>query len=195
VSKYFLGLVNTAKLAPRCVTNSKIALNAITTDLLEDGTITNDDVNATANIAHSKIAAPALIGLLRTDTTPTSTSNSVWTTLYTVSLAPIETNRSAIIVIAQVRGEFAFIPPNHVHSTAVRLNCNDVQVGTSIIWYEIAGAGTQFGGSGGGALIIPLIAGVNYTRGEATTITIEGWGTPEIPVSAYYDSSIIFGVD
>jgi hypothetical protein len=195
LTHYYLGQVTTAKLGPRCVTNPKIALNAVDSTEIIDDTIVDADINAAAAIARSKLALPALTDLIASDYTAANTNNVAWTTLYTRALSNAEATRTRIIVTAQIRGNAAG-SAIATGSALLRVFANGAQRGQIVTFSVQSTAGTATTNSGG-VLRIALIAGVDYTSGTGFSIAIEG-----IVVSlggggaiAYYDSSTIEGVE
>jgi hypothetical protein len=99
------------------VTESKIAANAVTSGKIADGTIVNADINASAAIAHSKLASitagQVLIGNASNVPTATALSGDV-----TVSSTGVTAIGSGVIVNADINASAA-IDKTKISGTAI----------------------------------------------------------------------------
>jgi hypothetical protein len=119
---------------------------------------------------------------LRYDKTQTSINNAAWTVLYTTNITNAEAVTRRIIVHVQGHGQ-----GSSTGYGLLRVTVDGVQVGQ---WVDV-GINAPVGIVDGSlALVIPLVAGTDFTAGVGFVLAVEGSAGPAVTV--YYDSSAIY---
>jgi sporulation protein YlmC with PRC-barrel domain len=181
------GEITEAKLASGAVTEAKLADSAVTSAKIADGTIVNADVNASAAIAHSKLASitagRVLIGNSSNVPTATALSGDV-----TVNSTGVTAIASGVIVNADVNASAA-IDKTKISGTAITAADTGTVTSTMIadgtivnsdINASAAIALSKLSSGTSGQIIVANSSGVPTWVSESGDVTISDTGVTAI---------------